>query len=155
MINRSKYRCLRSIRKVIFRISRYFRPNLKPQCIYTLGPPSNIFFQLLLISWMVTLSSCLIWQIISFIRPPNEYGCVYASLSGPAIDLQKMPFLLKKNSLLRWSSFWSWRVCKQAKLLHLGHRKPARIHWKADAPKARILVRILVQKHNWVIFLRK
>ena len=26
---------------------------------------------------MVTLSSCLIWQIISFI-PPNEYGCVYA-----------------------------------------------------------------------------
>ena len=36
------------------------------------------FFQLLLISWMVTLSSCLIWQTISFIFPPNEYGCVYA-----------------------------------------------------------------------------
>ena len=27
---------------------------------------------------MVTLSSCLIWQIISFILLPNEYGCVYA-----------------------------------------------------------------------------
>ena len=27
---------------------------------------------------MATLSSCLIWQIISFILPPNEYGCVYA-----------------------------------------------------------------------------
>ena len=27
---------------------------------------------------MVTLSSCLIWQIISFILSPNEYGCVYA-----------------------------------------------------------------------------
>ena len=27
---------------------------------------------------MVTLSSCLIWQIISFILPSNEYGCVYA-----------------------------------------------------------------------------
>ena len=26
----------------------------------------------------VTLSSCLIWQIISFILPPDEYGCVYA-----------------------------------------------------------------------------
>ena len=26
---------------------------------------------------MVALSSCLIWQIISFILPPNEYGCVY------------------------------------------------------------------------------
>ena len=38
---------------------------------------------------MVTLNSCLIWQIISFILPPNEYVCVYASLSGPAIDWQK------------------------------------------------------------------
>ena len=36
------------------------------------------FFQLELISWMLTLSSCLIWQIISFILPPKEYGCVYA-----------------------------------------------------------------------------
>ena len=32
--------------------------------------------------------------------------------------------------LFRWSSFWSWRVCKQAKLSHLGHEKPARIHPK-------------------------
>ena len=38
----------------------------------------------------------------------------------------------KKSS---WSSFWSCRACKQAKLSHLAHRKPARIHWKADAPK--------------------
>ena len=30
---------------------------------------------------------------MSFILPPNEYGCIYASLSGPAIDLQKMPIL--------------------------------------------------------------
>ena len=29
---------------------------------------------------MATLSSCLIWQIISFILPPNEYGCVCASI---------------------------------------------------------------------------
>ena len=46
-----------------------------------------LFLQLMLISRMVTLSSCLIWQIISFILPPNECGCVYASLSGPGIDL--------------------------------------------------------------------
>ena len=38
----------------------------------------TFFFQLVLISWMVTLSSCLFWQIISFILPPNEYCCVYA-----------------------------------------------------------------------------
>ena len=82
--------------------------------------------------------------------------CVYASLSEPAIDLQKMPILAKKKNLLfRWSSFWSWRVCKQAKLSHLGHRKTACIHWKADAPKTSYcLVRILVQRHNWAIFLR-
>ena len=64
--------------------------------------------------------------------------------------------VLAKNHLFRWSSFWSWRVYKQAKLSYLGHRKPARIHWKADAPKtSHCLVRILVQRHNWVIFLRK
>ena len=54
---------------------------------------------LVLISWMVTLSSYLIWQIISFILPPNEYGCVYAWTtlgSGPVIDSQKMPILAKK-----------------------------------------------------------
>ena len=48
---------------------------------------------------MVTLSWCLIWQIISFILPPNEYGCVYAWTtlgSGPKIDLQKIPILAKK-----------------------------------------------------------
>ena len=62
----------------------------------------------------------------------------------------------KKNHLFRWSSFWFWCVCKQAKLSHLGHRKPARIHWKADTPKtSHCLVRILVQRHNRDIFLRK
>ena len=91
---------------------------------------TNVFFQLVLISWMKTLSSCLIWQIISIILPSNEYGCVYAWTtlgSGPAIDLQKMPILAKKkkNHIFRWSPFWSWRVCKQAKLPHLGHRKSA------------------------------
>ena len=30
--------------------------------------------------------------------PPNEYGCVYASLNVPAIHLQKMPILAKKKS---------------------------------------------------------
>ena len=48
-----------------------------------------------------------------------------------------------------------WRVYKQAILSHLGHRKPARLHWKANAPKtSHCLLRILVQRHNWAIFLR-
>ena len=61
--------------------------------------------------------------------------------------------------LIWWCQFWHfwfWRVCKQAILSHLGHRKPARIHWKADAYKtSHSLVRILVQRHNWTISLRK
>ena len=204
---------------------------------------------------MVTLSSCLIWQIISFILPPNDYGCVCASLSGPTsakyvryivkkvkatgilIDKPKpktvrtpeyiaavagsmcevpstsihsrsqqlnisktslrrilrkeFGFALyklqlvqglkpidhpmcfrfakwacdrltedadfgKKIHLLRWRLFWSWQLCKQAKLSHLGHSKIARIHWKADASKtSHCLVQILVQRHNWATFLRK
>ena len=65
------------------------------------------------------------------------------------IDVQKMTILAKNNHLFKWRSFWSWRVCKQVKLSHLGHRKPARIHWKANAPKTSpCLVRILVQRHN-------
>ena len=105
---------------------------------------------------MVTLSSCLIWQIISFILPPNEYGCVYAWTLGNIATLEDADFGKQKNHLFRWSSFWSWRACKQVKLLHLGHRKPAGIHWKVDTPKtSHFLVRILVQRHNWAIFLRK
>ena len=65
-------------------------------------------------------------------------------------------FLQKKIFLFRWSSFGTWRLCKQAKMSHLWHRKPARIYWKADAPKtSHFFVRILVQRHNWAIFLRK
>ena len=39
----------------------------------------------------------MIWQIISFILPPNEYGCVYAWTMQGSIDLQKMPILAKKK----------------------------------------------------------
>ena len=50
-------------------------PNTYTTLIYSypniiLDPPSIVFFQL--ISWMVTLSSCLILQIISFILPLNN-----------------------------------------------------------------------------------
>ena len=40
----------------------------------------------------------MIWQIISFSLPPKEYDYVYASLSGLAIDLQKVPILATKSS---------------------------------------------------------
>ena len=108
----------------------------------------TFFFELVLISWKVTLSSCLIGQIISFILSPNKYGCLCV---WPT--LESGPILAKKNHFFRCSSFWSWRVCKQAKLSHVGYRKSARMHWKADASKiSHCLVRILNQRHNWAIF---
>ena len=77
----------------------------------------TFFFQLVLMSWIVALSSCLIWQIISFILPPNEYSCVCAWTMLGNIPILLFTILAKKkNHLFRWSSFWSWRVCKQAKL---------------------------------------
>ena len=37
-----------------------------------------------------------------------------------------------------------------------GIENPACIHWKADVPKtSHCLLRILLQRHNWAIFLRK
>ena len=87
---------------------------------------------------MATLSLCLIWQIISFILPLNKYGWVYAwtTLGKLAFDrLTEDADVGKKNHLLRWSSFWSCGYVNKQKFSHLGHRKPARIHWKADALK--------------------
>ena len=58
---------------------------------------NQFFFSTRAYSWMITLSSCLISQIISFILPRNEYGCVntWTTLgSGSAIALQKMPILV-------------------------------------------------------------
>ena len=51
---------------------------------------------------MVTLNSWLIWQIISFIRPPNEYGFVYTwtTLGNIATDrlTEHADFGKKKSS---------------------------------------------------------
>ena len=98
---------------------------------------------------MVTLSSCLISQLISFILLPNEY-IVYtleqrwANWAGDRLT-EDTDFGKKKSSF----------QMKQ-NLAHLGHRKPACIHWKADAPKtSHCLVRTLVQRNNLAIFLRK
>ena len=63
-----------------------------------MSPPSNAFFSVL-ISWMVTFSSCLIWQIINFILPPNEYGGVYAWTT-----LENITTLL--------FTWWSWEILR-------------------------------------------
>ena len=82
-----------------------------------LGLPSNNFFQPELISWMVTLSLCLIWQIISFIFLLNEYGCDLRLNNAGKVCLRlayRRSRFWQKNHLYRWSSFWScWYVNKQ------------------------------------------
>ena len=88
---------------------------------------------------------------------PIDHPWVFASLSGHAIDSQKMPILAKIKIIFsdEAHSDLGGYVNKQ-NCCSLGHRKPARIHWKANAPKTNhCLVRILVQGHNWGIFLRK
>ena len=100
----------------------------------------------------------MIWQIISFILLPNEYGCVYASLNGPANELQKMPILAKKKS------------CFQMKLILIlaggcvnkqncpiwGTENPHAYIEKPMHPKrVTVWCGFLVQRHNWAIFLRK
>ena len=85
------------------------------------------FFQLLPISWMVTLSSCLMWQIISFILPPNEYVCVYASLSGPAIDLQKMAILAKKINFSHEAHFYLGEYVNKRNCRIWGREKPTHL----------------------------
>ena len=83
------------------------------------------FFQQVLISCMVTLSYCLIWQIISFILPPNEYGCVYACTTLGNIATLILPILSKKNRLFRWSSLWFWRVCTYIHTYIIGYYNPS------------------------------
>ena len=126
----------------------------------TMRTPENLIVVAEIIFTVVLNIKPLIWRHTKFnwFRSWRQLTIkwVFASLSRSAIDLQKMAILAKKNHLFRWSSFWSWRVCKQAELSHLGHRKPPRIHWKADAHKtSHCLVWILVQKHNWPKWARR
>ena len=46
------------------------------------------------------------------------YTLEYASLNGPAIDLHKMPILVKKKLSFQMKLILIWRVCQQAKLPH-------------------------------------
>ena len=59
---------------------------------------SNVFFRLVLISWMVTLNSCLIWQIINFVLPANNMVHVYAWTTLGNIATLLFKILAKKKS---------------------------------------------------------
>ena len=75
---------------------------------------------------MVILSSCLIWQIISFILPPNEYGCVYAwtTLGNIAIDEKKFIFSDEAHfDLGGYVNKQNWRIWG-TEILHAYIEKP-------------------------------
>ena len=105
-------------------------------------------FQLVLISWLVTLSSCLIWHIICYILLSNEYGCVYASLSGAAIDLQKVPILAKKINFSDEARLDLGRYVNKRNCRIWFTENPHACFEKPTHPKR-------VQRYNWPIFLQK
>ena len=97
-----KYCAREWVEKKYWKIKNNNNNNNSTTTLYYRVRHLTFFFQLVFISWMVTLSSCLIWQIISFSLSSNEYGCAYAWTmlgSAPAIDLQKMTILVKKKKL--------------------------------------------------------
>ena len=106
----------------------------------------TFFFKLVLISWMVTLSSCLIWQIISFIFPPNEYGCVYAWTTLGNIATLLLTILAKKKIIFSDEAHFNLGGYVNKQICRIcGNWKPTRIHWKVDTPKtSHCLLRICV-----------
>ena len=90
---------------------------------------------------MVTLSSCLMWQIISFILTSNDAGKWACDRLTEDVDFGKKSSFQMKLILILVSSFWS------SKIVAFGVQKTACIHWKADAPEtSHCLVWILVQR---------
>ena len=78
-----------------------------------------------------------------FYPPTERIWCLNnASLSGPTIDLQKMPILAKKIIFSYEAHFHLDGVNKQ------NYR-----NWGTENQHAYIEKPILVQRHNWAIFL--
>ena len=75
---------------------------------------------------MVTLSSCSIWQIISFVLPLNEYGCVYAGITLGNIATLLCP---KLSYEFRTKRSTTSSVCS------LSCEKSERIYHALDKPK--------------------
>ena len=72
--------------------------------------------------------------------------CILLNNAGKYCDrstYRSCRFWQKKNHLFRWSSCWSWQNWS-SKIVAFGAQKTRHC-----------LVRILVQRHNWAIFLRK
>ena len=98
VMNRFKLEQLYDLFKNLFPKQRQLVANCT-NMLYWVRHLTIFFSQLMLISWMVTLSSCLFWQIICFLLPPYEY-VVYTFEQGWEIlwqiDIQEMPILAKK-----------------------------------------------------------
>ena len=79
-----------------------------------------------------------------------------SSLSGPAIDLQKMPTLAKKIIFSDEAHFDRGGYVNKQNCCIWGTENPHAYIEKPTHPnRSHCLVRILVQSHNWAIFLRK
>ena len=80
--------------------------------------------------------------------------CVFASLSGPAIALQKMPILAKKNIFSDEAHFDLDGYVNKQNCRIWGTENPhAYIEKPTDKKRVTVWVGILMQRHNWAIFL--
>ena len=62
----------------------------------------------------------------------------------------------KKNHLFRWISFWSWRICRQSKIVAFGAQKTRTHTLKSRRTQSESLFGAdLGPEHNSAIFLRK
>ena len=80
---------------------------------------------------------------------------MYLMLNGPAIDLPKMPILAKKIIFSDEAHFHLGRYVNKQNYRVWGTENPHAYIEKAAHPKRDtvFLVRILVQRYNWAIFL--
>ena len=95
---------------------------------------------------VVTLSSCLIWQIISFILSPNEiYLCIRLYNAGKYCDIT-LKIIVMKMIFSDEAHFDLGGYCRI-----WGTENPHAYIEKTTHPNW-VTVRILVQRHNWTIW---
>ena len=100
------------------------------------------------------------WPVISFVLPPNEYGCVCAwtALGNIATDrlTEDAEFGQKKSSFQMKLILFLAAMLTSKIVPFWGTENPHTYIEKPTHPKlVTILVRILVQTHKWTIILRK
>ena len=125
-----------------------------------MGPPSNVYFSAS--AYFVNGNTQLMSDLTDnqfYSSPEQIWLCIhlnFASLSRPAIDSQKMPILGKKRSSFQMKLILILADIKTSKIVAFGAQNTRTHTLKSRRTQtSHCSVRILVQRHNRAIFLRK